>query len=380
MLPKARPCIPEQDMAALLDDFAEIMRSGRLTMGPFLAQFEREFAAFIGAEYAIGMNSGTAPLEVALRYWEVEDREVIVPTNTFIASSNAVLLAGGKPVLCDIDPQTLSCSLPQIEQVLSPRTKAIVVVHIAGQIPPDMTDIRAFCTQRGLLLLEDAAHAHGASIQGEMAGSLGDAAAFSFFPTKPLTTGEGGMLSTDDENLARFARSFRTHGMADKGRALERLGSNYRMPELSAALGLRQLARLQEFTVQRNHLAAVYRQELRRLGLADMLLPTYEGHVHAFYKFPVRLPDGMDRQRVVEALRERYGIEAGSIYWPPCHLEPFYQRELGYRHGDFPVAEQVLKHIVALPIFVGLDELQIGEVCRGVGQVMSEERLHARAE
>ena len=371
-VPQAKPCIPEEDVAALLEDFAQILRGGRLTMGPYLERFEQEFAACVGAEHAVGMSSGTAPLEVALRHWGVAGGDVLVPTNTFIASANAALLAGGRPVLCDIDPQTLSSGLPQIEERLTARAVAVVVVHIAGLIAPDIEAIRSFCRARGLFLLEDAAHAHGASADGQLAGSLGHAAGFSFFPTKPMTTGEGGMLTTDDEQLAAFARSFRTHGMAAEGRSLVRLGSNYRLPELSAALGLRQLARLDEFVAERNRLAARYRHELTRLGLAHILLPEFADRVHAYYKFPVCLPLGWDRGRVAAALRDRYGIEAGSAYWPPCHLEPFYQRELGYRQGDFPVAEAVLKRIVALPMFYGLCDEEVAAVCRGCAEILAE--------
>lgn len=377
-VPQTRPCIPEEDVAALLGDFAQILRSGRLTMGPYLERFEREFAAGVGTDHAVGMNSGTAPLEVALRYWGVEGREVVVPTNTFIASANAALLAGGRPVLCDIDPQTLSSGLPQIEAQVGKKTRAVVAVHIAGLIAPDIEAIRSFCRARGLLLLEDAAHAHGAKADGEAAGNLGDAAGFSFFPTKPLTTGEGGALSTNDRDLAAFARSFRTHGVSAPGRVLERLGHNYRLPELSAALGLRQLARLAAHTAERNRLAAHYRRVLARLGCGGVLLPEFAGRVHAYYKFPVRLPAGTRREWVVAQLRER-GIEAGSVYWPPCHLTPFYQRALGYGPGDFPVAEATLAQVVTLPMFPGLSDEAVERVCCGLAELLAEAEGEGRA-
>ena len=371
-VPQTRPCIPEEDVAALLEDFAAILRSGRLTMGPYLERFEQEFAACVGTPFAVGMNSGTAPLEVALRHWGIAEGDVVVPTNTFIASANAVLLAGGRPVLCDIDPQTLSSGLPQIAASATINTVAVIAVHIAGLVAPDMEAIRSFCRAEGLFLLEDAAHAHGARADGQAAGSLGDAAGFSFFPTKPLTAGEGGMLTTDDDMLAAYARSFRAHGMAAKGRTLERLGHNYRLPELSAALGLRQLARLAEHTAERNRLAAHYRRELTRLGLAHVLLPEFAGRVHAYYKFPVRLPAEKKREWVVAQLRARWGIEAGSVYWPPCHLTPFYQRELGYGPGDFPVAEEVLAQVVSLPMFPGLSDEAVERVCCGLAELLVE--------
>ena len=181
------------------------------------------------------------------------------------------------------------------------------------------------------------------------------------------------MLSTNDRDLADFARSFRTHGVSAQGRSLERLGHNYRLPELSAALGLRQLARMTEYTTARNRLATRYRRVLTRLGCGDVLLPEFAGRVHAYYKFPVRLPAEKRREWVVAELRERWGIEAGSVYWPPCHLTPFYQRELGYGPGDFPVAEAVLAQIVTLPMFPGLSDEAVERVCCGLAEVLAEE-------
>ena len=180
------------------------------------------------------------------------------------------------------------------------------------------------------------------------------------------------MLSTNNRDLADFARSFRTHGVSAKGRSLERLGNNYRLPELSAALGLRQLARLAEHTAERNRLATRYRDVLTRLGCGEVLLPEFAGQLHAYYKFPVRLPAGKKREWVVAELRERWGIEAGSVYWPPCHLTPFYQRELGYGPGDFPVAEEVLAQVVSLPMFPGLSDEAVEMVCCGLAEVLAE--------
>jgi len=367
-LPKAQPCIPEEDISALLDDFAAILRSRQLTRGDYLNRFECEFAANIGTKHAVGLSSGTAPLEIALRYGNVEAGEVIVPTNTFIASANAVILAGGKPVLTDISPTTLSSTLGEIRERVTPRTRAVVAVHIAGLIDPDIDDLAAFCRERGLLLLEDAAHAHGATLDDRAAGSLGDAAGFSFFPTKVITSGEGGMLTTDDHQLAAFARSFRCHGLADQGRDLVRLGSNYRLPELSAALGLKQLQRLDEFVRERSRLAALYADHLQSLPEIRLFLPTAD-QVHPYYKFPILLPEDCDRQRVTAQLRE-LGVPIGSVYWPPIHLEPFYRERFGYREGDFPVAEKLLQQTITLPLFVGLSDAEVAHVCHSLREIL----------
>ena len=368
-LPKARPSIPAEDIASLLGDFEAILRSGQLTQGEYLQRFEQEFAAYIGVEHAVGLNSGTAPLEIAMRYWQVAGREVIVPTNTFMASANAVLLAGGTPVLADISAASLSSGLPQIRPQITAKTGGVVVVHIGGLILPDVDEIRAFCRERDLFLLEDAAHAHGAAQRGRRAGSLGDAASFSFFPTKVMTCGEGGMLTTDDEGLAAFARSFRSHGVAAEGRDLVRLGTNYRLPELSAALGLRQLGRLDEFVRERNHLARRYRERLQQVpGIG--LFPAPADQVHSYYKFPVRLPSGCEGGEVLQTLKEGFGVVGGSLYWPPCHLQPFYRERFGYGEGCFPVAEEVLRRTITLPLFSGLTEREVDYVCTALQNVL----------
>lgn len=369
-LPKARPAIPEADIAAILADVEGILRSGQLTMGSFVARFEAEFAAVAGTQHAVAMHSGTAPLEVAMRYWGVEGGEVIVPTNTFAASANAVLLAGGQPVLADMDAATLCSGLEQIAPLVGPCTRGVVAVHLAGLIAPDIAELRDFCQTRGLFLLEDAAHAHGASYAGRPAGCWGDAAAFSLFPTKVITCGEGGVLTTDDGELAAFARSFRCHGIAAKGRSLERLGSNYRLPEISAALALSQVRRLREFVVERNVLAQFYLQKLEAIEELGLFPPTAK-HVHAWYKFPVRLPAESVRAEVVEQLARDWGIQAGGIYWPPCHLEPFY-RTRGYGEGDFPVAEEVLAQVISLPLYIGMQERDIDYVCSALNDVLAE--------
>lgn len=366
-LPRAKPHLPEEDVTALLGEFGEILRSGRLTRGPHLERFEREFAAQVGVGHALGLSSGTAPLEIALRFWQVEGREVIVPTNTFVASANAVLLAGGIPVLADISPACLSSSYAQIKARLTPQTRGVIVVHLAGIIPPEIEAIQQLCQERGLFLLEDAAHAHGASWRKQPAGSLGDAAGFSFFPTKVITCGEGGMLTTNDPQLADFARSYRCHGLDDQSGELIRLGNNYRLPELSAALGVKQLVRLGEFVAGRNRLAAHYLERLA--GMPDLgLFPPLADQVHSYYKFPVLLPSRCDRSRVAQCLQEEFGVQTGSAYWPPCHHHPLYCDRSPA--ALFPVAEDLLPRVLTLPLYIGLQEVDVDWVCSALKEVL----------
>ncbi len=371
-LNKGKPHIPEEDIAPLLEDFEAILRGARLTQGPFLERFEEEFAELSSTRWAVAMHSGTAPLEVALRYWDVKDAEVVVPTNTFAASANAVLLAGGRPVLAEMEASTLCSGLAEIAAQVGPQTRGVIAVHLAGLIPPDIAEIRSFCKARNLFLLEDAAHAHGASAWDRPAGSWGDAAAFSLFPTKVITCGEGGVLTTDDEDLAAFARSFRCHGIANKGRQLERLGSNYRLPELSAALALSQLRRLREFVGERNRLADLYLQRLQNIDGLGLFPPPLE-FVHAWYKFPLRLPVIIGRQQVLDHLARAWGIQGGGIYWPPCHLEPFY-RQQGYGEGQLPVAEKVLAQVISLPLYIGMEEADIDYVCQALSAILQGDR------
>ena len=367
-LPKSEPYLTEEEIETLVADFEGILRSKTLTRGPFIDRFEMEFATLAGVSHAVGMSSGTAPLEVAMRFWNVAGGEVIVPTNTFAASANAVLLAGGTPVLADITCETLTSDLDAIEQHVSDITRGIIAVHISGFIQPDLHEVRRFCDQRGLFLLEDAAHAHGASLDGQSAGSLGHAGSFSFFPTKPMTSGEGGMLTTDDSELAGFAESFRCHGIDDEGKRLERLGANYRLPELSAALGLRQLERLKEKMTYRKSLVNSYISQLKSVPDVGVFREP-KNQVHSYYKFPILLPDRWDREFCLSSLERDFGIRCGTIYWPPCHLEPFYRRRFGYGPGSFPTAEEVLPRTLTLPLYNGMALADVEYICGAVKEV-----------
>ena len=369
-LHKSRPHLPEQDVPLLLADFEAILRSGVLTMGPFLESFETSFARFAGTRHAVGMNSGTAPMEIALRYWNVAGGEVVMTTNTFMATVHATQLAGARPVLADIDASCLSSTLTQIEPLVNERTRAIVVVHVGGQIVPDVDQIAAFCADRDLPLLEDAAHAHGSGLHGRRAGALGTAASFSFFPTKVMTTGEGGMLTTDDDDLAAYARSYRCHGIGE-GRLLERVGANFRMPELSAAMGVHQLSRLSDTVAQRRVIASWYDEALAPLAGLVGHTPAPSAHeTNAYYKYAVLLPPGRDRESTAGRLADS-GVPTGSLYWPPCHLQPSARRSLGTREGMCPVAEDVLWRVLTLPLYIGITRTDVDFVAGELGNILA---------
>ncbi|MBI4010646.1 MAG: DegT/DnrJ/EryC1/StrS family aminotransferase [Candidatus Aenigmarchaeota archaeon] len=357
-VPAARPFFPEQEIKNILSDIEVSLRDGSLTLGPSIKKFEQMFAGYIGVKHAIAVNSGTASLEIALRYFDVKDKEVVVPTNSFVASANAVHFAGGRPVLADIREDTLCLDPEDLKEKITDKTKGVMVVHLAGLIPPQMKEIIEICEDNKLFLMEDAAQAHGASVDGRKAGSLSGAGSFSFFPTKPMTTGEGGMITTDDSNLDAFARSLRHHGIEGRDN-YPRFGYNWRMSSINAIIGIHQLDHLDSFVKERNEVAKKYTEKLSGLdGVTTIPVPS--NIVHSYYKYPVILP--FDTFELQKTLKEKYEIETSFLYYPPIHLQPLYQNYFGYKPGMLPVAEDVLKRMICLPMFVGITDEQISYV------------------
>ncbi len=265
-VPAAAIHFPEEDRGWILARIGECLESGRLTLGPNGAALEEEFAQLCQVRYAVAVNSGTSALEIILRTIGVEDREVVVPTNTFYATAGAVLHAGGRIRFADCEPESFALDVASLRAALGPQTAAVVLVHIGGIITPRIDEIRAMCDAAGVALVEDAAHAHGCLLNGKSAGSFGRAAAFSFYPTKVMTSGEGGMIVTDDEAVYREAIIYRDQGKEGFATNFHvRLGYNWRMSEPHAIIGLAQLRRLGEFTARRAEVAAVY-----DAGLADL--------------------------------------------------------------------------------------------------------------
>jgi len=342
------PYFPEQSLNNILDDIKAVLKSGKLTDGPYTQEFERKFAEYVKTEHAIAVNSGTAALDVALRYFKIAGREVIVPTNTFVSTPHTVIFAGGKPVFADLKEDTLCIDPEDIRRKLSPKTAGIIVVHIAGLVCPEMKEIRELCEEKDLFLLEDAAHAHGAMIDGKMAGALGDAGCFSFYPTKVMTSGEGGMITTNNLELAEEARCLRAIGQNAERKAVI-LGHNWRINEMGAVVGKHQLEHLEEFVIKRNEVAKWYEHALS--GIEEIsLFKTPSNIRHSYYKYPIKLDDFIDREQLAANLKNKYDIETGHIYYPPCHLQPYYMQNFGTGYGDFPVAEKVLNKVLCLPM------------------------------
>lgn len=346
------PLFDEETIRGVQKDMEAMMRSGILTDGPYVAAFEKQFANYCQTNHAVAVNSGTAALEIALRHYGVKGKEVIVPTNTFVATPTSVIFAGGKPVFADMHPDTLCVDPEDVEKKITKQTAGVIVVHIAGLPCPQMEQLREVCEERGLFLIEDAAHAHGASIDNVKTGKLADAGCFSFYPTKVMTSGEGGMLVTDNEKLAKEARFMRNHGL-DRSRIMVKLGHNWCLSEAGAIIGMHQLEKLEGFLRRRREIAQEYETLLN--GVAGVTLFRTPANIkHSYYKYPIRLDPKVDRAKVASALKEKYCIETGSIYYPPCHLHPFFMETYGCKEGDLPVAEAVLKSVLCLPMHPGL--------------------------
>ena len=342
----------------------EVLRSGTLSLGPVQKRFEDDFAAWLGVEDAVAISSGTAGLHLAVRGqgW-AEGDEVITSPFSFVSSANCLLFEDATPVFCDVDPATLNIDPAAAAEAAGERTAGILPVHIFGW-PAAMPALERLAEEHGLGIVEDACEALGAvDGEGRTVGSRGNPAAFGFYPNKQMTTGEGGMLVPRGAEAAALYRSERNQGRAtDMARVEhERLGFNYRLTELQAALGVAQLERLDEILERRTRVAESYAERLHGIEGLE-LLPAARGEERrSWFVYVVLLPDGADRGAIVRQLAQA-GIQS-KAYMPCIHLFPFYRERFGYRKGQFPVAERAAARNLALPFFGSLGEAEVERVC-----------------
>ncbi len=371
-LPYGRQSIDEADIAAVV----EVLRSNWLTTGPTVARFEEQLAQFVGSRQAVAVSSGTAALHCAMEALKIgPGDEVIVPTITFAASANCVLYQGAQPVLVDVDTATLCIDPTAVEAAITPQTRAIVAVDFAGQ-PCDYDALSTICQQHQLELISDACHSLGASYQGRPVGQLAKMTAFSFHPVKALTTGEGGVITTDDNKLAESMRSFRNHGIDTDHRQRQqagnwhyqvtKLGFNYRLTDIQSALGISQLQRFPDFLARRREIAAEYDKAFASLaGIEPLGRQATSEHAYHLYVIRVKAAElGIDRRAAFEQLRS-LGLGV-NVHYIPLHLQPFYQQRLGIRPGDCPIAEAAYEEILSLPIFPAMTAADIARVIEAV--------------
>ena len=373
------PQIDENEIRSVV----ETLKSGWLTTGIKTKRFEEEFSRYLGCRHAIAVNSCTAALHLALEAVGIkEGDEVIVPTMTFTATAEVVLYFQARPVLVDCRPDTFNIDPDRIEQVITAKTKAIIPVHFGGQ-PCDMEPIRQIARTRGLAVIEDAAHALPASYHGKKVGTIGDITCFSFYATKTITTGEGGMATTDNPEWADRMRMMSLHGIShDAWKRYTKEGSwyyevlspgfKYNLTDIAAAIGIEQLKKCDAFGAARNRIATAYKEGLS--DLHEIQTPICEPDVqHAWHLYVIQLdPERLkiNRDLFIEALRAQ-GIGT-SVHFIPLHLHPYYRDKFGYAPDDFPKATEIYQRIISLPIYPKMTEANIAYVIEAVREVVKQ--------
>jgi dTDP-4-amino-4,6-dideoxygalactose transaminase len=370
LIPPAKPFFAQSDIDELKVHLEKMLTSGMLTLGEHTKELERRFASLVGVKHAVAVNSGTSALEISLRSHDLkEGDEVILPTNTFAATCAAVAFAGGRPVITDVSRPAMTIDSEIMRSAITPRTRGIIAVHIGGIVCPDIESIRELCDERNLFLIEDAAHAHGSKIGERSAGSFGSAGCFSFYPTKVMTSGEGGMITTNDDKLAATAMILRDQGKESfNSNRIVRLGFNWRMPEICAAMGLVQLRRLHEFIASRNAIAKVYDEAIDRIGFERIVTPP--NHVNNYYKYTFFLPKSVDRDKFKAMCREQGVAYGGEVYWPPLHLQPAFAEFIDKR-AHFDVSEEWGRRMVNPPMFSQMTPAQAERVVEVTTKVLS---------
>jgi len=368
VIPLARPVLGQAEERAVID----VLRSGHLSLGPRVPEFERLFAERVGAPLACAVSSGTAGLHLALRAVGVgEGDEVITSPFSFVASANAALYERARPVFADIDPVTLDLDPQAAAAAVTDRTRALLPVHIFGY-PADMPAFERLADKHDLGIVEDACEALGAThADGIPVGGRGHPAVFGFYANKQLTTGEGGMVTLADPDLKERIDSERNQGRAPDMGWLDhdRLGFNYRLSDIACALGIAQLQRLEEMLAGRARVAVLYREALTEIEGLELPCLDRDGDIRGWFVFVVQLPPGVDRDETVRALG-RVGIQS-KPYLPAIHLMSFYRERFGHREGEFPVCEDVARRSVALPFFPGMGEGQVARVSAQLSRILS---------
>jgi perosamine synthetase len=369
-IPMALPDIRDEDIALVV----QALRSRHLSMGPFLERFERAFADYIGSKHAIAVSSGTAGLHLCVRAANIgPGDEVITTPFSFVASANCILYERATPVFVDVDENSLNIDPSLVGDAVTERTRAILPVHIFGQ-PCAMDDLTEIATRNDLLLIEDACEAIGAEFRGRKVGTFGKAAVFGFYPNKQITLGEGGVITTDDSGWAKLMDSLRNQGRSEMGPWLchDRLGFNYRLDEMSAALGVSQLSRVEESLRCREEVASIYRECLRSVRGATILQQEKGTTRLSWFIMPIRLDQAIDRTEVINQLGMR-GVPSRT-YFSPIHLQPYFKERFNYKKGDFPIAERVANSTLALPFHSNMPRADIEYV---VGCLKDAVRLAA---
>jgi perosamine synthetase len=368
-IPLSSPDIDQRDIDAVVD----VLQTSTLSIGPRIVEFENQCAAVAGRRHGVGVSSGTAGLHLTMLAAGVKPGDEVITTPfSFVASANCILYVGATPVFADIDPKTLNMDVGHAAAAITPKTKAIVAVEAFGH-PGGMVELEQIAQKHELILIEDCCEGFGGQFANRKIGSFGRAGVFGFYPNKQITTGEGGMIVTDDDNFAALCRSLRNQGREGMNwLAHERLGYNFRLSEINAALGVSQCRRLDEILENRRRVAHAYMDRL--MTNRYLILPTLQDDTHmSWFVFVVRLNDLFepgDRDVVMRELRAE-GIGCNN-YFPPIHLQPYLAQQFGYKEGAFPVCEYVSARTLALPFFSKMTTRQITRVCTTLEKILDK--------
>lgn len=365
--PIAKPYITDKEKKYVMD----VLDSNILSLGPKYIEFETQFAKKIGTRYACAVSSGTAGLHLTMIAAGINGGDEVITTPfSFIASANSILYVGAKPVFVDIDHKTFNIDTTKIEKAITKKTKAILVVHIFGQ-SSDMTPILKIAKKYKLKIIEDACESIDATYKHKKVGTFGESAVFAFYPNKQMTTGEGGMIVTNNRNIYKLCSSLRNQGRAENMQWLDHkyLGYNYRMDEMSAAVGLAQLEKLDFMIKERKKIAGWYNEFLSKEGKIIQTPYVDSNNVHTWFVYVIKLLNKrVKRDEIIKKLAGR-GVST-KPYLPSIHLFDFYKKEFGYKAGDFPVSESISKYSLALPFYIGLKKSDIKDICHELISVL----------
>ena len=371
---RSKPYIPDSDKDWILEKYREILDTRGLIQGKYVSQFEEEVRKYVGTKHAIAVSSCGVGLEITLRATGITGRKFIVPTQTYPASVSCIIRSGNIPIVADVDERTQCLSLDIIKQNMSDDVCGVVHVHMTGLITPEMSDIKEYCEDNGLFLLTDDAHSFGSQLYDinkdhkMSAGDIGNVGVFSFYPSKIITTAEGGMITTNDDELADKLRILRSHGVVgndvevdglDYGVRCEIPSSNYRMTEFNAVLGLSQIKHIDEWINRRNEISELYRKNLEDVEWLT-LPPYYKSISQTWWQYIVKLDDNIDRTNFIKKLMDK-GIPTANAYWPACHQQKVFESYVS--ESGCPTSDKFLESHFSLPMYVELTDTQVNEIC-----------------
>ncbi len=368
-IPLSSPDITESDIEAVVN----VMKTPRLSLGPKLLEFEDRMAEFVGVDYAVAVNSGTSALHLIVRALDIKDGDEVITTPfSFIASANCILFERAKPVFVDIDSLTLNIDVNRIEEKITDKTKAILAVDVFGY-PADWDELERIAREHKLMLIDDSCESLGGKYRGRMLGTFGEAGAFAFYPNKQITTGEGGIIVTNNEKVASLCRSMRNQGRGEGDEWLQhsRLGYNYRISDINCALGIAQLERIESILAKREQVAKMYGIKLSDLKAIQLPCSSAEMK-RSWFVYVVVLADSYtaeNRNKILQEMKER-GIGC-SNYFTPIHLQPFYREMFGFNKGDFLITEHISERTIALPFYNNLGEQEIDFVVRSLKEIIA---------